>query len=210
MNEKLSYGTEEKLNAISHGLGIILGVFGLFFLLAQNAQKTTYATLSILIYSLCFIVLFAASTLYHSISNFKLKQKFRVIDHISIYLLIAGTYTPVALINLEASNGWLIFYVVWAFAGIGAILKIFFTGKFEVISLLLYLAMGWLIVLDFQNLLDNTSSLGAQLLFLGGAFYTLGIIFYAWKRLPYNHFIWHLFVLGGAISHWMFIYYDVV
>jgi len=210
MNEKLSYGTEEKLNAISHGLGIILGVFGLFFLLAQNSQKTTYATLSILIYTLCFIVLFAASTLYHSVSNFNLKQKFRVIDHIGIYLLIAGTYTPVALINLEASNGWLIFYVVWAFAGIGAILKIFFTGKFEVISLLLYLAMGWLIVLDFQNLLDNTSSLGAQLLFLGGAFYTLGIVFYAWKRLPYNHFIWHLFVLGGAISHWLFIFYDVV
>lgn len=210
MNEKLSYKTEEDLNAISHGLGIILGVFGLFFLLAQNTQKTTYATLSILIYSLCFIILFTASTLYHSVSNFNLKKKFRVIDHISIYLLIAGTYTPVALINLEAGNGWLIFYIVWAFALIGTILKIFFTGKFEAISLLLYLAMGWLIVLDFQNLLDNTSTLGTQLLFLGGAFYTLGIIFYAWKRIPYNHFIWHLFVLGGAISHWLFIFYDVV
>lgn len=210
MNEKLSYKTEEELNAISHGLGIILGVFGLFFLLAQNTQKTTYATLSIIVYSLCFIVLFAASTLYHSVSNFNLKQKFRVIDHISIYLLIAGTYTPVALINLETGNGWLIFYIVWAFALIGTILKIFFTGKFEVTSLLIYLAMGWLIVLDFQNLLDNTSTLGTQLLFLGGAFYTLGIIFYAWKRLPYNHFIWHLFVLGGAISHWLFIFYDVV
>ena len=210
MIEKLSYKAEEELNAISHGLGIILGVFGLFILLAQNTQKTTYATLSIIIYSLCFIVLFTASTLYHSVSNFNLKQKFRVIDHISIYLLIAGTYTPVALINLEAGNGWLIFYIVWAFALIGTILKIFFTGKFEVISLLLYLAMGWLIVLDFQNLLDNTSTLGTQLLFLGGAFYTLGIIFYAWKRIPYNHFIWHLFVLGGAISHWLFIFYDVV
>ena len=210
MNEKLSYKAEEELNAISHGLGIILGVGGLFFLLAQNTQKTTYATFSIIVYSLCFIVLFTASTLYHSVSNFNLKQKFRVIDHISIYLLIAGTYTPVALINLEAGNGWLIFYIVWAFALIGTILKIFFTGKFEVISLLLYLAMGWLIVLDFQNLLDNTSTLGTQLLFLGGAFYTLGIIFYAWKRMPYNHFIWHLFVLGGAISHWFFIFYDVV
>ena len=210
MNEKLSYKAEEELNAISHGLGIILGVGGLFFLLAQNTQKTTYATFSIIVYGLCFIVLFTASTLYHSVSNFNLKQKFRVIDHISIYLLIAGTYTPVALINLEAGNGWLIFYIVWAFALIGTILKIFFTGKFELISLLLYLAMRWLIVLDFQNLLDNTSTLGTQLLFLGGAFYTLGIIFYAWKRMPYNHFIWHLFVLGGAISHWFFIFYDVV
>lgn len=210
MNVKLSYKTEEELNAISHGLGVVFGVFGLFFLLAQNTQKTTYATLSIIVYSMCFIILFTASTLYHSVSNFNLKKKFRVIDHISIYLLIAGTYTPVALINLEAGNGWLIFYIVWAFALIGTILKIFFTGKFEVISLLLYLAMGWLIVLDFQNLLDNTSTLGTQLLFLGGAFYTLGIFFYAWKRIPYNHFIWHLFVLGGAISHWLFIFYDVV
>lgn len=210
MNVKLSYKTEEELNAISHGLGVVFGVFGLFFLLAQNTQKTTYATLSIIVYSMCFIILFMASTLYHSVSNFNLKKKFRVIDHISIYLLIAGTYTPVALINLEAGNGWLIFYIVWAFALIGTILKLFFTGKFEVISLLLYLAMGWLIVLDFQNLLDNTSTLGTQLLFLGGAFYTLGIFFYAWKRIPYNHFIWHLFVLGGAISHWLFIFYDVV
>jgi len=210
MNEKLSYKAEEHLNALSHGLGIVLGVIGLFLLLAQNAQKTSYATLSIIIYGVCFIILFTASTLYHSVSNFNLKQKFRIIDHISIYLLIAGTYTPVALINLETGNGWLIFYIVWAFAGMGTILKLFFTGRFEFISLLLYLAMGWLIILDFQNLLDNTSKLGLQLLFLGGAFYTLGIIFYAWKRIPYNHFIWHLFVLGGAISHWFFIYFDVV
>jgi len=207
---KLSYKAEERLNAISHGIGMVLGIFGFYFLLRNNTNKTEYAILSIVIYGLCFVVLFMASTLYHSVTNVKLKRSFRILDHISIYLLIAGTYTPVALINLEAGNGWLIFYIVWAFAGIGTILKLFFTGKFEVISLLLYLAMGWLIVLDFQNLLDNTSNLGTQLLFLGGAFYTLGIFFYALKRIPYNHFIWHLFVLGGAISHWLFIYYDVV
>lgn len=189
---------------------MVLGIIGFYLLLKNNTNKTEYAILSIVIYGFSFVVLFLASTLYHAVTNVKLKRRFRVLDHISIYLLIAGTYTPVALINLEASNGWLIFYIVWAFAGIGTILKLFFTGKFEVISLLLYLAMGWLIILDFQNLLDNTSNLGTQLLFLGGAFYTLGIVFYALKKIPYNHFIWHLFVLGGAISHWLFIFYDVV
>ena len=149
-------------------------------------------------------------TLYHSVSKSDIKRKLRIIDHISIYLLIAGTYTPVALITLQNGNGWLVFYIVWGIAALGTLLKIFYTGKFEFLSLVFYLAMGWLIVIDFQNLLAHTTVIGLRLLFLGGAFYTLGIIFYAWKRLPYNHFIWHLFVLGGAISHWLFIYYDVV
>lgn len=207
---KLSYKEEERLNAISHGLGIVLGIVGFFLLLRNNANKSQYAVLSIVVYSVSFVLLFLASTLYHSITKVGLKRKFRILDHIGIYLLIAGTYTPVALITLHNGNGWLIFYIVWGIAAVGTLLKLFFTGKFEVLSLLLYLAMGWLIVLDFQNLLDNTSGLGTLLLFIGGAFYTLGIFFYAWKRIPYNHFIWHLFVLGGAISHWLFIYYDVI
>jgi hemolysin III len=207
---KLSFKEEERLNAISHGLGIVLGIVGFFLLLRNNANKSQYAVLSIIVYSVSFVLLFLASTLYHSITKVGLKRKFRILDHIGIYLLIAGTYTPVALITLHNGNGWLIFYIVWGIAAVGTLLKLFFTGKFEVLSLLLYLAMGWLIVLDFQNLLDNTSGLGTLLLFIGGAFYTLGIFFYAWKRIPYNHFIWHLFVLGGAISHWLFIYYDVI
>ncbi|MBT8307618.1 MAG: hemolysin III family protein [Maribacter sp.] len=210
MKGKLSYKEEERLNAISHGLGIVLGIVGFFLLLRNNANKSQYAVLSIVVYSVSFVLLFLASTLYHSITKVGLKRKFRILDHIGIYLLIAGTYTPVALITLHNGNGWLIFYIVWGIAAVGTLLKLFFTGKFEVLSLLLYLAMGWLIVLDFQNLLDNTSGLGTLLLFIGGAFYTLGIFFYAWKRIPYNHFIWHLFVLGGAISHWLFIYYDVI
>jgi len=207
---KLSYKEEERLNAVSHGLGIVLGIIGFFLLLKNNANKTEYAVPSIIVYSVSFVLLFLASTLYHAVTKVGLKRKFRILDHIGIYLLIAGTYTPVALITLQNGNGWLIFYAVWGIAAVGTLLKLFFTGKFEVLSLLLYLAMGWLIVLDFQNLLDNTSGFGTLLLFIGGAFYTLGIFFYAWKRIPYNHFIWHLFVLGGAISHWLFIYYDVI
>ena len=150
------------------------------------------------------------STIYHAVKNRIWKLRTRILDHINIYYLIAGTYTPVALITLINGNGWLMFGTVWGIAAVGNILKLFFTGKFEIISWLLYLAMGWLIVFDFQNLVDNTSENGIILLMLGGAFYTIGIIFYAVRRIPYNHFIWHLFVLCGAISHWFFIYLDVV
>lgn len=210
MRDKKSYQLEELLNTISHAFGIVFGLIGFFLLLKKNLDKSALAIFSSALYGISFIVLFSASTLYHYVENFELKAKLRVFDHISIYILIAGTYTPVALITLKSGNGWIIFYIVWGIAFIGSILKLFFTGKYEFISLILYLVMGWLIVFDFQNLLSRTTSLGLWLLILGGGFYTIGIIFYAWKRIPFNHFIWHLFVLGGAISHWFFIYLDVV
>ncbi len=208
--KKLSYHKEEKLNAISHAIGVVLGVVGLYLLLENNTGKSPYARWGIVIYSISIIALYTASTLYHSVSNFELKKKLRILDHISIYILIAGTYTPVALITLVNGNGWLIFYTVWGIAILGSIFKLFYTGKYEYVSLLLYLVMGWQIVFDFQNLLEQSSSMGINLLFLGGAFYTLGIVFYAVRRIPYNHLIWHFFVLGGSISHWAFIYNDVV
>ena len=208
--KKLSYHKEEKLNAISHAIGVVLGVVGLYLLLDSNTGKSPYARWGIIIYSISIIALYTASTLYHSVSNFELKKKLRILDHISIYILIAGTYTPVALITLVNGNGWLIFYTVWGIAILGSIFKLFYTGKYEYVSLLLYLVMGWLIVFDFQNLLEQSSSMGINLLFLGGAFYTLGIVFYAVRSIPYNHLIWHFFVLGGSISHWAFIYNDVV
>lgn len=209
-HEQNPYHLEERLNTISHGLGVVLGIIGFVLLLNANSHKSDHATFGIMVYGACFIILFTASTLYHSVRKNNLKSKFRVLDHISIYLLIAGTYTPVSLITLEQGNGWMIFYIVWTIAAFGTVLKLFFTGKFEAISLILYLAMGWLIVLDFSNLINSTSTIGLLLLLAGGAFYTVGIIFYAWKRIPYNHFIWHLFVLGGAICHWLFIYGHVV
>lgn len=201
---------EEKFNAISHGLGAILAVAGMFLLFSRNSNKTEYATLSILVYSLTLIGMLVVSTAYHYSKNHELKKKLRILDHINIYFLIAGTYTPVALITLVNGNGWTIFYAVWGIAAFGTLFKLFYTGKYEFLSLLLYVAMGWLIILDFENLIDYTPAIGIRLLFLGGAFYTLGIIFYATQRIPYNHFIWHLFVLGGAISHWLMVYFSVV
>ncbi|MGB5358334.1 MAG: hemolysin III family protein [Eudoraea sp.] len=207
---ELNYHKEEKLNAISHAIGILLGIVGFFLLLKFDTQKTQYSTISLVVYSISIILLFLASTLYHYISTQSVKMKLRVLDHICIYYLIAGTYTPVALITLEEGNGWLIFYAVWCIAIAGTILKLFFTGKFEVLSLILYLFMGWLIVFDFQNVLSNTSKTGLYLLMLGGFFYTTGIFFYAFKRIPYNHLIWHFLVLAGAISHWLYIAFAVI
>ena len=201
---------EERWNVASHGLGVLLGVIGLLVLLWVNNEKSPYSTLSILIYSTSMVLLFSASTVYHWLENDRLKLIWRKIDHISIYFLIAGTYTPVALILLEKNNGWFIFWTVWGIAALGTVFKLFFTGKFEKVSLLLYLFMGWLIVFDFHNLLDNTSAYGLAFLALGGFFYTMGTVFYAVRRIPYNHVIWHFFVLGGAISHYLFILIDVV
>ncbi len=206
----MSLEKEEKFNTISHGIGALLAIVGMVLLIQENNHKSEYATWGIVIYSLSLISMLSVSTIYHAVDNKVWKLRMRILDHINIYYLIAGTYTPVALITLINGNGWLIFFAVWGIASVGTILKLFFTGKFEIISLLLYLAMGWLIVFDFQNLVDNTSELGIQLLMLGGAFYTIGIIFYVVRRIPYNHFIWHLFVLAGAICHWFFIYLDVV
>ena len=134
------------------------------------------------------ILLFATSTSYHLATEPRLKARLRIADHISIYLLIAGTYTPVALITLEQGNGWLILYIVWGIAALGTTLKLFFTGKYEIFSLLLYLAMGWLIILDFSNLIANTSSLGLWLLFAGGAFYTAWYHFLCMEAYPIQSF----------------------
>jgi hemolysin III len=156
------------------------------------------------------IILFSASTAYHLVAHPKWKYRLRILDHISIYLLIAGTYSPVALIVLEEGNGWFIFYTVWGIAFLGTVLKLFFTGRYEYVSLFLYLFMGWLIVFDLNNLMEQSTKTGLGLIALGGVFYTLGVIFYTVRRIPYNHLIWHFFVLGGAISHWIYMYLEVV
>ncbi|MDO7172756.1 PAQR family membrane homeostasis protein TrhA [Mariniflexile sp. AS56] len=201
---------QERLNAISHAIGAIFGVLGLASLIVFNSDKTDWSLFSVIVYGLSIIILFTASTLYHSVKDEVKKHYFRIIDHISIYVLIAGTYTPVLLITLPNSLGWTLFYVVWGIAVFGVILKLFFTGKFELFSTLLYLVMGWLIVFDFANLSKLMDSNGLLLLFAGGLAYTVGIIFYAIKKIPYNHVIWHLFVLAGAVFHFFMIFFYVI
>ena len=202
--------TEERLNSITHALGAVLGIFGLVFLLVKHTVISDYSQLSLVVYGLSIIILFTASTCYHFVENERLKHRFRLLDHVSIYLLIAGTYTPVLVISLWFSKGLLLLAVVWIIALLGTIMKLFFTGKFEKLSTLLYLAMGWLIVFDFNALKSVLDYNGILLLFAGGFFYTVGIIFYAVEKLPYNHVIWHFFVLAGAISHFFMIYNYVI
>ena len=201
---------EEKLNAISHGIGVLFGVVALLLMGNNDSGKSFWSFESVILYGLTIIVLFSASTLYHSVSSEKHKHYFRIIDHISIYFLIAGTYTPVCLITLEGSRGWSLFYSVWSIAIIGTVLKLFFTGRFELVSTLLYLVMGWLIVFDFTFLSETLHPNGLLFLFAGGMAYTLGIVFYIIEKIPYNHVIWHLFVLAGAICHFLMVFLYII
>ena len=201
---------EEKLNALTHAIGAVFGIVALVLLIIFETKKTEFSLFSVVVYGISIIILFTASTMYHSFTDEKKKHYFRIVDHISIYLLIAGTYTPVLLITLEQSKGWLLFYIVWAIAGFGVILKLFFTGKFEAFSTILYLVMGWLIVFDFSTLNSLMPANGIILLMAGGLAYTVGIVFYAIEKIPYNHVIWHLFVLAGAICHFFMVLFFVV
>jgi len=201
---------EEKLNALSHLIGAIFGYIALVFLIILHTNKTPWSLFSVIVYGVSIILLFTASTLYHSIRNKRKKHYFRVLDHISIYLLIAGTYTPVLLILLHESLGWTLFFIVWGIACFGTILKLFFTGKFEIFSTILYLLMGWLIVFDYSNLSKIMEANGIYLLFAGGLAYTIGIIFYAFESIPFNHVIWHVFVLVGAMFHFFMMLFYVI
>lgn len=208
--QKMYTKREEFWNTVSHGLGILLGIAGLVLLLVYDTNKTEYSTFSVLVYGISVVLLYSASTVYHAVKRTDLKPLLRKFDHISIYFLIAGTYTPVALISLETTSGWTIFWTVWIIAVLGTAMKLFLTGRFETFSLLLYLVMGWLIVFDISNVMEAHSTLGLTLLALGGACYTFGTIFYAIERIPYNHAIWHVFVLAGSIFHYFFIFFDVI
>ena len=201
---------EEKLNTATHAIGALFGVAALILLIVFDTQKTNWSLFGIIVYGISIIILFTASTWYHAVKGETRKHYFRIVDHISIYLLIAGTYTPVLLIVLHDSLGWVLFWIVWGIAAFGVVLKLFFTGRFEFFSTLLYLVMGWLIVFDFSNLSDIIGSDGILFLFLGGLSYTVGIIFYAFQKIPFNHVIWHLFVLAGAIFHFFMIFFYVI
>lgn len=197
---------EEFWNTTTHGVGVLLSITALIFLIVIGIDsKHDFSILSGMFFGISLILLYTASTLYHLFSDEKIKNILRVFDHISIFYLIAGTYTPFALITLKDSFGWWLFGIVWGIAILGTIFKVFFTGKYEYVSLVLYIAMGWIVVIDFSNLLENISSNGLFYLVTGGVLYTIGTIFYAIHKIPYNHAIWHLFVLAGSIFHFFSI-----
>lgn len=196
---------EEKWNTYSHALGAVLSLGGLFVLLWQDSGKTEWSTWSLLIYSFSMILLFSSSAIYHMVTREEQKLIWRKMDHISIYFLIAGTYTPMALIPLYKTPGTIIFFMVWSMVIGGTLLKIFFTGRFQLVSVLLYLVMGWLVVLYWSDVMIRLPERAIYMMFLGGAFYTTGVIFYLLKKLRFQHVIWHFFVLCGAIAHFFMV-----
>lgn len=202
---------EEVANSVSHGLGMIFGIVGLVLLLNQaieaNADALSITSLSI--YGGSMILLYLASTLYHAIPFERAKRALKTFDHCAIYLLIAGTYTPFLLISLRTPLAIGLMTVIWAIALAGIVLKIAFVYRFKRLSLATYLVMGWLALVAVYPLALSLSTGGLVLLGLGGVIYSLGVIFYVNDRLPYNHAIWHLFVLGGTVCHFLAVYYYV-
>lgn len=204
--------SEEICHCTVHGLGIILSVAGLAVLTAFAARYgDAWTIVSCAIFGASMIVLYTASTLYHAITNQHAKKILKKFDHIAIYYLIAGTYTPFLLVNLRGLTGWIIFGIIWGLAVLGTVLKLFSSGSgTKLWSIGLYLLMGWMIVFASKELVANISSLGLTFLILGGAFYTLGIIFYVWKSKKYTHAIWHFMVLCGTIMHFFAVLFGCV
>ena len=201
---------EEFWNTITHFVGLILSLIGLPILLYYNQNITEFSLVSILFFEFGMICVYTSSTLYHYTTNLKLKHKLRVFDHISIFYLIAGSYAPVCLITLYNGSGVKIFSTVMIIAVLGTIFKVFYTGKLEKLSLILYLAMGWVIALDFEAILNLISFNGLTLLVLSGLFYTVGTIFYSLQKMKYSHTIWHLFVMAGSASHYFLVLLYVI
>jgi hemolysin III len=202
---------EETLNAWTHGLGTLLSLGGLVALLILSGRHgDTWYIISAGIYGATLVLLFASSTLYHSMRNPRPKHVFRIMDHVSIFLLIAGTYTPIALVSLRGTWGWSLFGVIWGLALCGIVFQVFFVNRFRVLRTLIYLLMGWLVVIALKPLLAQVPGPGLIWLLLGGLSYTIGAGFYLRKKLPFQHAVWHLFVLAGSACHYFAILFYVL
>jgi hemolysin III len=201
----------EIANSVTHGIGALLAIAGLILLVVFAAiYGNVWHVVSFSIYGSTLVLLYLASTLYHSAQNPKVKKTLRIIDHAAIYLLIAGTYTPFMLVTLQGVRGWVMFGVIWGLAVVGIVYKIFFINKLVVISTIFYLLMGWMIVFSIGDLFRALPLEGIIFLGAGGLSYTLGIIFYAGRERLLMHAIWHLFVLGGSICHFFAILFYVL
>jgi hemolysin III len=210
--EAVGYSVKEEIaHSVIHGVGILLSIAGLIALVevARRTGNTSYV-LACAIYGVTLVLLYLASTLYHCIPSPRAKRTLRVLDHSAIYLLIAGTYTPFTLISLRGPWGWTLFSLVWGMAALGIVLKVAAIGRFRWLSMILYLGMGWLVLVALEPLRLAVSQQGVMLLFLGGVSYTVGTVFYGMRRLPYHHAVWHAFVLAGSVLHFFAVFLYVM
>jgi hemolysin III len=203
MNAALSQSPRDELaNAITHALGVALALAGLAVLVTLGSLRgSARQIVSYSIYGATLVLLYAASTAYHSVRLPQAKRMLRTLDHIAIYLLIAGTYTPFALISLRGAWGWSLLGIIWTLAATGVVFKVFFIGRFPRTSAIVYLGMGWLALVAFRQLFMHLPPAGLILLFAGGLCYSLGVVFFALDHRRFHHAIWHLFVLAGSICH---------
>lgn len=212
VNEGATYTPGEELaNALTHGIGLALSIAGLVVLVTLSAARgDMWGVTSTAIFGATLVLLYLTSTLYHSLRGEQLKRLLRKFDHAAIFLLIAGTYTPFLLVNLRGPWGWSLLGVIWALAVAGVVVKFWLAGRFKLGSTLLYLGMGWLIVIALRPMLRTVPEGALWLLLAGGLCYSAGTVFYLWKRLPYHHAVWHLFVLGGSACHFFAVFAAVI
>ncbi len=202
---------EERINIITHAIGLILSIVALVLLVVYSSlYGDAWHITSFAIFGASMIVLYSASTAYHYSKNPKIRNRLNIFDHAAIYVLIAGTYTPFALVILKGWVGWTIFGISWGLAIVGIVLKLFFTGKYDKISTAAYVLMGWMIIFAIKPLIENFSSEGLYWLLVGGVFYTVGAILYSIKRIKYTHAIFHIFVLLGSFSHFISVFFYVL
>ncbi len=206
---KLSTG-EEIVNAITHGIGALLSIAALVVLvILASTQGDIWHIVSFSIYGSTLILLYLSSTLYHSFSGPKVNNLFARFDHISIFLLIAGTYTPILLTSMRGVWGWTLFGIIWGLALTGAVIRSIYLHRFRKLMVAVYLLMGWMFVLAGKQIYLSLPSVSLTFLVLGGIAYSVGVIFYMWRKLPYSHGIWHLFVLAGSVLHFFAIYFSI-
>jgi len=202
---------EELANTLTHGVGIVLSGAGLVaMVLSSVAQGDAWKITSTAIFGATLVMLYTASTLYHAVKLERTKLLLQKFDHAAIFLLIAGSYTPFVLVTLRGPWGWSLFGVVWGLAGVGVVLKFWFAGRFRFASTGIYLGMGWIVIIAIKPLVAALPWAGFIWLVVGGACYSLGTVFYLWKKLPYHHAIWHVWVLAGSGCQWIAVYGYVV
>jgi len=202
---------EERLNIASHAFGLALSLAALPLLVVRaSLYGNAWHVVSFSIFGASMVILYAASTLYHSATKARLRKRLNILDHATIYVLIAGTYTPFTIVTLNGTIGWVIFGISWGLALAGVILKLFFTGKYDTLSTVMYVLMGWVIIFAIKPLVNNLPSEGLIWLFAGGFSYTIGAILYSIKRIKFNHAIFHIFVLIGSFCHFMSVYFYVL
>ncbi len=207
---------EEIANSFTHAVGSHLGAAMLTLLVvygAQSQHQTSWKVVSGAIYGSTIILLYSISSVYHAVTHANTKRVMEILDHMAIYFLIAGSYTPILLVTLRPDYpglAWTMFGIVWGITLLGVIMKCFFTGRFRILSTLLYIVMGWIAVIAIGPICKTLDNSGIMWLFIGGGLYTLGTVFYIWPIMPFHHVIWHLFVLAGTISHFFCILFSVM